>query len=631
MNFNFLLDHESEEFFAVSEVLKELNVKADDPEGLAVETAACEKGVRIVGDGKAAKLYYANRTALIRGVALLLRYAPKQEAYDVSEEAAFELLGTMVDSSRNAVLKPENVKKFCRITALAGFNMLQLYTEDTYEVKGEPYFGHLRGRFSAEELKDIDAYAAKLGIEVIPCIQTLAHLNAIFKWEAYRDLTDCEDILNAADPRIYDLIEKFIANMSENLKSRKINIGMDEAYMLGRGKYRDIMGPKDSSEVMLEHLKKVVAICKKYGYKPEMWSDMFFRMCTPSQTYYDPVCNVTEEIKAIVPPEITLVYWDYYGSDKSKYDRMFENHLKFNNPVAFAGGSSTWYGAVPLNVFSLNSARAAMSSAREHGAKEIYVTMWGDNGGQCSQFSALPTLVCYGENNWNGRSDDENIREAMLAETGVDFDSLLNVEQIQNVGERKFFGETAKNPSRWMLYQDLLQGKLDAHVPEGANAHFAACRDRLIQEKEAGKAGQFAYLYDTWIALCDVLSVKAEAGKQLKAAYDANDREALANMRDIVIPEILDRVDTLHQVFRTQWMKENKPFGFDVQDIRMGGLKARLTEACVMIDEYLDGTIDRIEELEAPRLIAEHNDEERDDPYMLLWYSWGQMVTANVI
>ena len=68
------------------------------------------------------------------------------------------------------------VKKLIRKLALLGYSELQLYTEDTYEVEGEPYFGYLRGRYSRAELREIDAYAKLFGIELVPCIQTLAHL-----------------------------------------------------------------------------------------------------------------------------------------------------------------------------------------------------------------------------------------------------------------------------------------------------------------------------------------------------------------------------------------------------------------------------------------------------------------------
>ncbi len=82
----------------------------------------------------------------------------------------------MVDSSRNCVMSVEAVKAWIRMQASVGMNTLMLYTEDTYEVPGYPYFGALRGRYTAEELKEMDAYGVALGVELIPCIQSLGHL-----------------------------------------------------------------------------------------------------------------------------------------------------------------------------------------------------------------------------------------------------------------------------------------------------------------------------------------------------------------------------------------------------------------------------------------------------------------------
>ena len=44
--------------------------------------------------------------------------------------------GVMLDCSRNAVMKVEEVKKFAAILKKFGYNMMMLYTEDTYEVDG---------------------------------------------------------------------------------------------------------------------------------------------------------------------------------------------------------------------------------------------------------------------------------------------------------------------------------------------------------------------------------------------------------------------------------------------------------------------------------------------------------------
>ena len=46
-----------------------------------------------------------------------------------------------------------------------GYNTLELYTEDTLAIEGEPYFGYLRGSYTAAEIKDWDAYAKRIAEE----------------------------------------------------------------------------------------------------------------------------------------------------------------------------------------------------------------------------------------------------------------------------------------------------------------------------------------------------------------------------------------------------------------------------------------------------------------------------------
>ncbi|KAI7862234.1 hypothetical protein BDF14DRAFT_130083 [Spinellus fusiger] len=66
------------------------------------------------------------------------------------EQAQFDTQGVMIDCSRNGVLRPQSVYFVLCKMALLGLNTLQLYTEDTYEVDGEPIFGYLRGKCSLD-------------------------------------------------------------------------------------------------------------------------------------------------------------------------------------------------------------------------------------------------------------------------------------------------------------------------------------------------------------------------------------------------------------------------------------------------------------------------------------------------
>ena len=120
----------------------------------------------------------------------------------------YETLGVMLDMSRNAVMSVEALKKYFVYLQKMGYNCVMLYTEDTYEVEGEPYFGYMRGRYTREELRELDSYAAGLGIELIPCIQTLAHLQGFVPWKQVP--IDNEDAMLVDDPRVYEFIDNLL-------------------------------------------------------------------------------------------------------------------------------------------------------------------------------------------------------------------------------------------------------------------------------------------------------------------------------------------------------------------------------------------------------------------------------------
>ena len=101
-----------------------------------------------------------------------------------------------------------------------------LYTEDTLEVENEPYFGYFRGAYTREEIHEIDVFASLFGIELIPCVQTLAHLGAIKRYPVYQPIFDEGDVLLADDSRTAVLIDHLFASCAKAFSSRRINIGM---------------------------------------------------------------------------------------------------------------------------------------------------------------------------------------------------------------------------------------------------------------------------------------------------------------------------------------------------------------------------------------------------------------------
>ena len=132
-------------------------------------------------DGEIVAVTWAQPVQFYRALSLLPRpLSPCR----IEEKPCFETVGIMFDCSRNAVLLPETLRSILRKMALMGLNLGMMYTEDTYEVPGQPYFGYQRGRYTFAELQALDDYADMLGIELCPCVQTLGHLNRALHWPA---------------------------------------------------------------------------------------------------------------------------------------------------------------------------------------------------------------------------------------------------------------------------------------------------------------------------------------------------------------------------------------------------------------------------------------------------------------
>jgi len=509
-------------------------------------------------------------------------------------------LGVMIDCSRNSVMNVLSLKKFIKILSEFGYNMLQLYTEDTVEVAGEPYFGYMRGHYSEEEIKDIDSYAASLNVELVPCIQTLAHLNAITRWNEYKGIIDCNDILLVEEKRTYVLIENIFSSLAAKFSSRNVNIGMDEAAMVGLGKYLHKHGYKDRYGLLLRHLEKVCGIAAKYGFKPMMWSDMFFRLNNNGE-YYVGDYNAGEETINAVPEKVSLIYWDYYSEDKSHYDKMLKNHAQFKKDIWFAGGIWSWTGFAPHNEYSMRSTKASMQACIENGIKNIFFTMWGDNGGECSYFSLLPSLF-YAAECSRGVFDEDIIKNKFKAVTGEDFDTLLAFDLPDKIDECVKF----QNPSKYMLYSDPFTGVFDCTVKENDGLKYKSYSSIL---KKAGKKSNYKYIFDFLGELCNCLAVKYELGVKTRAAYVANEfkqTELLIGRYDVLIKNL----NVFYDRFKELWFKENKAFGFEVHEIRLGGLIMRTKSCRQRLKSFLDNG-QKIEELEEEVLDILNGEEKR--------------------
>ena len=505
----------------------------------------------------------------------------------------FKRFGIMLDCSRNAVMKVEQIKKFIDYMVMLGYNALELYTEDTFCIIDEPYFGHLRGRYSANELKEIDFYAKSKGVELIPCIQTLAHYHTLLKNHEYADIADMGDVLLVDEPKTYQLIDKIFKTMAECFTSREINIGMDEARFLGLGKHLKIHGYQRAGDIFLRHLTKIVEIADKYGFNAHMWYDMLFKTLSETGDQYCENFVASDSVKDKLPKNVELAYWDYYSSNKSRYDNLIKGCKSFDKPVWFFGGCWSWCGFAPQWEKTIQNMLPAVQSAIENKIDNFFVCLWGDGGKECSFFANLPllhTIMQYSK----GIFDEKTIAKSFEYFTKLNY---YDFKQISNLDGKKQGVELYT--SSMHLYNDPLLGINDYYVLQNGAVDYKGLQKEL--EFGSTRAGEFSYIFDLCASLANVLEIKYDFGVRLTKCY-------LKREKSLLTPFIAEcdllvlKIEDFYQKFKTLWYKENKPFGFEVHTLQIGGLIQRIKDCKMRILDYISENIDCIEELEQERL-----------------------------
>ncbi len=497
----------------------------------------------------------------------------------------FNTFGTMIDLSRNAVFTVDYLKDVIRKQALLGINKIMLYTEDTYEVKDEPYFGYMRGRYTQEEIKEIVAYADIFAIEVIPCIQTLGHLGQFLRWGYNGKLKDQQTVLMTEIDEVYEFIERCISSLREAYQTNKIHIGLDETFGFGLGRFYKQFGFKDQYTLFIRHLKRVNQICLKYNFNDVMiWSDMFFRISSVKEEYYDVNVNIAENIKKNIPENVSLVYWDYYNYNKSIVDAMINKHLEITPKTIMASGTWIWTKLVYDKVQTDKTALVHIAACKDLEIKDLYFTQWNDDGAPCNYETVFLGLF--------DMSNKALVINSTMTDTVYQYIMNNSYQEARLIVK---LNEAPINPLS-LLWDDPLLGiylnneqiKNPLIINEGITFF-----KQYINELELLNMDNFEIKHTEIIS--KLLLDKLEIRKELLEAY--HHKKSLSNVISLC-ENAMEDTENLLLSYRKMWLSRYKAFGLDVIQSRLATLKYRFKETILRIKDYENHLIKQIDELE---------------------------------
>lgn len=513
-------------------------------------------------------------------------------------------LGTMQNCAYT-VINVETVKGLIRDHAIMGYNYIQLYTETTYEIPSEPYFGFKLNKYTQKELKELVEYSKIFGVEMIPCIQTLAHLSQLFNWGAFGDVHDIRDTLLVNYPRTYELIDKMLESVAECFDTEKINLGMDEGYFMGFGRYNWFVDDSKPDRAMLfiDHVKKVMELAEKHGFKkPSIWFDNLFGM--NYKGYIDPPEWLWTDFPEYIQkafPNIRMIFWNYVIRDVNEFSRQVGYIRQLSKDVSFASMAHGYTSFAPENYISAYLVDTAREGCLKNGIDDIMITWWG---GKMSPYALNPAYYDFAERLCESQGIDVELRSKFLF--GYTYKEFCELDSPNVIGKSASALTAAEgnNLPFYALANDPLLGKLDMHVPVGCEDEY---KQKSLRMGELSKVDSpYAFIFDFEKTLCELLSVRAELGLKIKDAYDKDDKAQLLKIAK-GIPAIIKETEKFRKKYIEYYMTYSKAYGREAWDIKLGGACSRLRSVAEILKDYAKGKIKNIPELDEERLPINKN------------------------
>lgn len=167
---------------------------------------------------------------------------------------------------------------------------------------------------------------------------------------------------------------------------------------------------------------------------------------------------------------------------------------------------------------------------QEKKVKEVWITAWGDDGNESNIFATLLGMQLHAEHAYNDQVDDRYLKRRFEGCVGETYEAFASIGQFDNTpGTDYRVSDTAiYNPSKYVLWQDLLGGLFDQHI-QGLN--LSSYYDQILETfKEYSPHSHYPVLMAFYMNLADVLSRKAELGIRISEAYHARDTRRIKGL-----------------------------------------------------------------------------------------------------
>lgn len=349
-----------------------------------VIAAACDEGI------------FRGATSLRQ---LIKRYAGRLSFAEISDAPEIGRRGYMVDISRGRKPRVATIKMMIDYLAELKYNEFQLYMEgDCFKYSAYPEETAHFDCLTPEDIRELDAYCKARYIDLVPNQNSFGHMYTWLKKPNFHHLGlfEADETPSTLNPLLDESFE-FICNLYKSLlphfTSDYVNIGLDEAYGLGKFQIEEYCREKGKDVVFMDWLNKLNGhIRDTYGKKIMFWADMIYNY---PEAYH------------MVPKDAVALEWGY---ELIQSQRMTAHCQAYRDagvryyvcPATNTHGSFT--GRMDVTTFNI---RTCAELAVEYGAEGLLLTDWGDGGHPQPWIWSAVSIALAGQYGWNtGKPQD---------------------------------------------------------------------------------------------------------------------------------------------------------------------------------------------------------------------------------
>ena len=219
-----------------------------------------------------------------------------------------EIRALQIDLARQKENLPY-VFSYIDLAVEGGYNTLFLYLENAVRTKNTQFFD-VDKTYSVDEIKQIINYGISKGIDVVPALETLGHLEKFFAYEELIPLAEKDEFEVGrklyghkytcgcvSNPDFISFMDEYVSDVVSLFPSKYVHVGLDETFNFAVCEkcQERVKNGEPAKELFLKYVLHVYELLKGLGKTMMMWDDFF--------EYFDVV--------EMLPRDIVMCNWNY--------------------------------------------------------------------------------------------------------------------------------------------------------------------------------------------------------------------------------------------------------------------------------------------------------------------------------